>query len=192
MKVLRNQLVLPLNFEILIDENDPVWKMAEICDTLDYTRLYDAYLRHWRMIDPVVLFEILVFAYMNGIYSGRAIEHACKTDVRFMWLLQGQPAPDHSTFVRFQNERLTGVIKDLFFQLIEKLHELGEIQFRNIFIDGTKIEANANRYTFVWAKSVEKNLKLFQNRPRRDLYADERGSYEERSAQAGIQRSDRR
>ena len=158
MKVLRNQLVLPLKFEILIDENDPVWKMAEICDTLDYTRLYDAYLRHWRMIDPVVLFEILVFAYMNGIYSGRAIEHACKTDVRFMWLLQGQPAPDHSTFVRFQNERLTGVIKDLFFQLIEKLHELGEIQFRNIFIDGTKIEANANRYTFVWAKSVEKNL----------------------------------
>ena len=158
MKVLKNQLVLPLNFEILIDENDPVWKLTEICDTLDYTRLYDEYLRHWRVIDPVVLFEILVFAYMNGIYSSRAIEHACKTDIRFMWLLQGQSAPDHATFARFQNERLTNVIEDLFFQLIEKLHELGEIQFRNIFIDGTKIEANANRYTFVWAKSVEKNL----------------------------------
>ena len=158
MKVLRNQLVLPLNFEILIDENDPVWKLTEICDGLDYTRLYDEYLRHWRIIDPVILFEILVFAYMNGIYSSRAIEHACKTDVRFMWLLQGQSAPDHATFARFQNERLVGVIEDLFFQLIEKLHELGEIQFRNIFIDGTKIEANANRYTFVWAKSVEKKL----------------------------------
>ena len=158
MKVLRNQLVLPLNFEILIDENDPVWKLTEICDGLDYTRLYDEYLRHWRTIDPAVLFEILVFAYMNGIYSSRAIEHACKTDVRFMWLLQGQSAPDHATFARFQNERLVGVMEDLFFQLIEKLHELGEIQFRNIFIDGTKIEANANRYTFVWAKSVEKNL----------------------------------
>ena len=95
MKVLRNQLVLPLNFEILIDENDPVWKLTEICDSLDYTCLYDEYLRHWQVIDPVVLFEILVFAYMNGIYSSRAIEHACKTDVRFMWLLQGQPAPDH-------------------------------------------------------------------------------------------------
>ena len=158
MKVLRNQLVLPLNFEILIDENDPVWKLTEICDTLDYTRLYDEYLRHWRIIDPVIVFEILVFAYMNGIYSSRAIEHACKTDVRFMWLLQGQSAPDHATFARFQNERVTKVIEDLFFQLIEKLHKLGEIQFRNIFIDGTKIEANANRYTFVWAKSVEKNL----------------------------------
>ena len=99
-----------------------------------------------------------MFAYMNGIYSSRAIENACKTDIRFMWLLQGQPAPDHSTFARFQNEKLTNVIEDLFFQFIEKLHELGEIQFRNIFIDGTKIEANANRYTFVWAKSVEKNL----------------------------------
>ena len=158
MKVLRNQLVLPLNFEILIDENDPVWKLTEICDTLDYTRLYDEYLRQWRVIDPVVLFEILVFAYMNGIYSSRAIENVCKTDIRFMWLLQGQPAPDHSTFARFQNERLTNVIEDLFLQFIEKLHELGEIKFRNIFIDGTKIEANANRYTFVWAKSVEKNL----------------------------------
>ena len=49
MKVLRNQLVLPLNFEILIDENDPVWKLTEICDGLDYTRLYNEYLRHWRI-----------------------------------------------------------------------------------------------------------------------------------------------
>ena len=61
-----------------------------------------------------------------------------------MWLLQGEPAPDHSTFARFQNEKLVGVIEDLFYQLILKLHELGEIEFNNIFIDGTKIEANAN------------------------------------------------
>ncbi|MEE0958082.1 MAG: transposase, partial [Ruminococcus sp.] len=147
MKVLRNQLVLPLNFEVLIDENDPVWKLTEICDALDYSRLYDEYLRHWRSIDPVIMFEILVFAYMNGIYSSRGIEQACKTDIRFMWLLQGEPAPDHSTFARFQNEKLVGVIEDLFYQLILKLHELGEIEFNNIFIDGTKIEANANRYT---------------------------------------------
>ena len=78
----------------MLDENDPVWKLVEICDTLDYTRLYEEYLRHWRAIDPVVMFEILVFAYMNRIYSSRAIEQACKTDVRFMWLLQGQSAPE--------------------------------------------------------------------------------------------------
>ena len=153
----------------MIDENDPVWKLVEICDTLDYTRLYDEYLRHWRAIDPAVMFEILVFAYMNRIYSSRAIERACKTDIRFMWLLQGQSAPDHATIARFQNERLTDVIEDLFVQLITKLHKLGEIKFNNIFIDGTKIEANANRYTFVWAKTVEKNLQKLNAKINREL-----------------------
>ena len=93
MKINRNQLFLPLNYEVMIDENDPVWEFVEICDTLDYTRLYEEYLRHWRAIDPVVMFEILVFAFMNCIYSSRAIEQACKTDVRFMWLLQGLSSP---------------------------------------------------------------------------------------------------
>lgn len=167
----RNQLVLPLNIEIKIDINDPVRKLAEICDELDYTKLYDAYLRHWRKIDPVILFEILVFANMNRIYSSRDIEKACKYDIRFMWLLQDQPVPDHSTFARFQNERLVGVIEDLFYQLIEKLHELGEIEYRNIFIDGTKIESNANRYTFVWAKTVKKNLQKLNAKINRELPA---------------------
>ena len=130
MKVLRNQLVLPLNFEIIINKNDPVWKLTEICDTLDYTRLYDEYLRHWRMIDPVVLFEILVFAYMNGIYSSRAIENACKTDIRFMWLLQGQPTPDHSTFARFQNERLNIKYFDMHFCAIDQIYTIVSVAAR--------------------------------------------------------------
>lgn len=160
----RNQLVLPLNLEIKIEKNDPVRKLAEICDELDYTKLYSLYLRSWRKIDPAVLFEILVFAYMNGIYSSRDIEKACKNDIRFMWLLQDEPVPDHSTFARLQNERLAGVIEELFCQLVEKLCDLGEISYKNIFIDGTKIEANANRYTFVWAKAVEKNLQKLKNK----------------------------
>lgn len=169
MKTNRNQLVLPFNYEAIIDENDPVWKLVEICDTLDYSKLYDTYLRHWRIIDPVVMFEILVFAYMNGIYSSRKIEQACKTDIRFMWLLQNQAAPDHATIARFQNERLADVIEDLFYQIIMKLYELGEVKFRNLFVDGTKIEANANRYTFVWAKTIEKNLQKLNAKINQEL-----------------------
>lgn len=169
MMTKRNQLFLPISFEVLIDKNDPVWKLTEICDTLDYTQLYDEYLRNWRSVDPAILFEILVFAYMNGIYSSRDIEKVCKTDIRFMWLLQGENAPDHATFARFQNERLVGVIEDLFYQLIQKLHNLEEIKFQNIFIDGTKIEANANRYTFVWAKAVEKNLQKLNAKINKEL-----------------------
>lgn len=154
----RNQVVLLLDLGIKIQDSDPVRKLVEICDELDYTKLYAAYFRHWRKVDPAVLFEILVFAYMNGIYSSRGIEKTCKTDIKFMWILQNEPVPDHSTFARFQDERLTSVIEDLFYQLIGKLSELGEISYENIFVDGTKIEANANRYTFVWAKAVQKNL----------------------------------
>mgnify|MGYP003303146318 FL=1 len=164
MKMLRNQVVLPLDLGIKIDENDPVRKLVEICEELDYSKLYSAYLRSWRKVDPAILFEILVFAYMNGIYSSRDIEKACKTDIRFMWILQNEPVPDHSTIARFQNEKLTKVIEDLFYQLIAKLSEIGEISFENIFVDGTKIEANANRYTFVWSKAVEKNLRKLEAR----------------------------
>ena len=169
MKSLRNQLVLPINFECMIDDNDPVWKVVEICESLDYTKLYDTYLRHWRKVDPAILFEIIVFAYMNGICSSRDIESACKHDIRFMWLLQNEEAPDHSTIARFQNEKLVGVVEDLFYQFVEKLYKMGEIEYKNIFIDGTKIEANANRYTFVWAKTVEKNLQKLNSKINAEL-----------------------
>ena len=55
-------------------------------------------------------------------------------------------------------------IEDLFYQLVSKLGEMNEIAYENLFIDGTKIEANANRYTFVWIKSTEKNLQRLQNK----------------------------
>ena len=155
---IRNQVVLPINLERKINPDDPVFKLVEICDELDYTELYRAYLRRWRKIDPAALFEVLVFAYMNGIYSSRDIESACRNDIRFMWILQNAPVPDHATIARFQNERLASVIENLFYQLINKLSALGEIEFENLFVDGTKIEANANRYTFVWAKAVQKNM----------------------------------
>jgi transposase len=86
---------------------------------------------------------------MHGKYSSREIEDLCRNDIRFMWLLGGEAAPDHATIARFQNERLVSVVEDLFYQLANKLIELGEISYNNVFVDGTKIEANANRYTDV-------------------------------------------
>lgn len=90
---IRKQVVLPLNLERKISPDDPVFKLIEICDELDYTELYRVYLRRWRKIDPATMFEVLVFAYMNGIYSSRDIESACRNDIRFMWILQDAPTP---------------------------------------------------------------------------------------------------
>lgn len=158
----RNQLFLPIDFEIKIAENDPVRKLVEICEELDYTELYKRYVRKWRKVSPETLFELVVFGYMQKRYSTRQIEEACRTDIRFMWILQNEPVPDHSTIDRFLDKRLADVIEDLFYQLVDKLYALGEVRFKNMFVDGTKLEANANRYTFVWKKAVATNLKKLE------------------------------
>ena len=158
MKAHGNQVVLPLNVAKIIDESDPVFKMAELLGELDYRKLRRTYRRHWRSISPEIMFSVIVYANMKGIYSSRGIEEACKTDIRFMWLLQYHKAPDHTTISRFLENNMSGCAEDLFCQLVEKLAEMGEIDFEELFVDGTKIEANANRYTFVWAKAVEKRL----------------------------------
>ena len=154
----KNQVVLPIDLEICIPKGDFVFKVAEICESLDYSELYATYVRVWRKVNPITMFEIMVFGYMEHLYSGRDIAKACKTDIRFMWLLNGEPAPSHATISRFQDERLKEVMEGLFYQFIEKLYEMKEIEFKYLFVDGTKIEANANRYTFVWKKAVNKNL----------------------------------
>ena len=154
----KNQVVLPLDLGICIPEGDFVFKVAEICESLDYTELFNTYLRNWRKVNPITMFELLVFGYMERKFSSYAIEKACHTDIRFMWLLAGEPTPSVATIKRFQSEKLSEAMEGLFYQFVNKLHEIGEIKFKNLFVDGTKIEAYANKYTFVWKSAVEKNL----------------------------------
>ena len=154
----KSQVVIPLDLEICIPKEDFVFKVAEICESLDYTELFKTYMRNWRKVNPITMFELLVFGYMERKFSSYAIEKACRTDIRFMWLLQGEPVPSVSTLKRFQSERLGEAIEGLFYQFVEKLYEMGEVKFKNLFVDGTKIEAYANKYTFVWKKATEKRL----------------------------------
>ena len=158
------QLVLPLNFEVLIPEDDSVRLLSHLLEGLNYSKLYQAYSHTGRKpsIEPKILFKVLTYAYSNNIYSSRKIEAACKRDINFMWLLKGAKAPDHSTIARFRKEYLSETVEDLFCQMVKYLYSIGEIEFENLFVDGTKIEANANRYTFVWKKVVNKNeAKMF-------------------------------
>lgn len=153
-----HQIVLPINLEIIIPEDDSVRLLYEVTEGLNYKRLYKAYSAIGRnpAIEPKTLFRILVYGYMEGIYSSRKLEKACKRDINFKWLLQGEKAPEHNTIARFRSARISECIDDLFTQLVKKLADMGEIKFENIFVDGTKIEANANRYSFVWKKAVDK------------------------------------
>jgi len=158
------QLVLPINFEVLIPIDDSVRLLSQILEGLNYDKLYRAYSHTGRKpaVDPKILFKVLTYAYSCNIYSSRKIESACKRDINFMWLLQGKKAPDHSTIARFRQEYLKDSLEDLFYQFVKHLHSIDEIKLENVFIDGTKIEANANKYTFVWKKAVSKNeAKMF-------------------------------
>lgn len=158
------QLILPFNFEAFIPADDSVRLLSHILEGLNYEALYRAYSFTGRKpaVEPKILFKVLTYAYMNNIYSSRKIETSCKRDINFMWLLEGSKAPDHSTIARFRKYYLKDSVDNLFFQMVQYLHNIGEVTFKNIFVDGTKIEANANRYTFVWKKVVSKNeAKMF-------------------------------
>jgi len=152
------QLKICSELDILIPCDESVRLLSEVMEELDYTGLYRAYSHTGRKpkTSPVAMFKILVYGSMEGVYAGRKLARACLRDVNYMWLLGEEPAPDHDALNRFRSKHLSGVVEDLFYQLVRKLHEIGEIQFAHLFADGTKVEANANKYTFVWKKSTGK------------------------------------
>ncbi len=152
------QLVLPLCLEGLIPEDESVRLLSHELEELNYTLLYQAYSAKGRnpAVDPKTMFKILTYAYSQNIYSSRKIETACRRDINFMWLLAGHKAPDHSTIARFRTGFLAEACEDLFYQMVRRLAAMGELSKETVFIDGTKLEACANKYTFVWKKSVGK------------------------------------
>ena len=155
-----NQVFLPINTEILIPSDEPVRLLSAIMEEMDYTKLMATYSRMGRIeYPPRLLFKVIVYAYSRKIYSSRGIERACRENINFMYLLEGHNPPDHNTIARFRKDHLQDVVEDLLTQMVELLVAHGVISFEQsaVFIDGTKIEANANRYSFVWKTRVTKS-----------------------------------
>ena len=157
------QIKLPLDVEILIPADDPVRLLSAFVEGMELSDLYQTYGKIKKnQATPRQLFKIMVYASMNRIYSSRDIETACRRDINFMYLLEGKPAPDHATFARFISLHFAQCSKKTLAEVSKLLYSLGEISGESIFIDGTKIESIANKYTFVWKKAVTKNqAKLF-------------------------------
>lgn len=148
------QLELPQGVTYLISEDEPVRLLWEVLEGMDFT----AHEKENTAWSTQELFAIWVLGMQTGRFSNRKLEEGCRNDIRFMWLLDGKRPPDHSTLSRFRQKKLPGLLADLFSQQMAYLSGLGEIDYENTFIDGTKLEANASRYSFVWRKSVEKHL----------------------------------
>ena len=150
--------------DAMIPADDSVRLLSAFVEGMDLSELYATYDRvRKNQASPRQMLKIMIYASMNRLFSSRDIETACKRDINFMFLLEGMPAPDHATIARFISLHLSACSRELLANVTSMLYELGEISGKTVFIDGTKIESRANKYTFVWKKSVTKNqARLFE------------------------------
>ena len=153
------QLLISESFaEKVIPENDSVRLLDKIVEGMDLSALYGIYACTGRpiAIPPSTILEIMLYASTEGIRAPRQIQKRCGRDINYIWLLDGAAAPKFNHFERFRRNLLSKCADTLLAQLVQKLVVLGEIRFEHLFVDGIKVEANANKYRFIWKKSVTK------------------------------------
>lgn len=156
------QLKLPLEIEKIIEISDPVYTFCEVLNQIDLKRylVIKENRTGRKRFDSETLLKVILFAFMeHGYVSVREIEKLCKTDIRFMWLLQDNDAPSFMTIDNFMNHCLSESIGDIFIEINKYIFEQENVDLDHVYIDGTKLVANANKYSWVWKKSSIKNRK---------------------------------
>lgn len=146
-------------FELNLPADDPVYTLKKVLEDIDFSGLTARYSPKGRTgYNPIMMYAIVTYANMLGIKSVDRIVELCERDLAFIWLVRGQK-PKRDAFYDFIDRRLsTEVLDDLHYQFVRRLEKEGLITLKELFIDGTKIEANANRYTFVWRGSINYHL----------------------------------
>jgi transposase len=148
-------LLLPPSLEDFIDPNHPVRTVNQVIDTIDLDPLIAKYKGGGSSsFHPRLMLKVLIYGYLTNTYSSRKIEDALRQNVHFMWL-SGMQYPDHNTINRFRSDRLKEVLKEVFSQVVLLLIKSGHVNLKEVYLDGTKIEASANRYTFIWGRAIK-------------------------------------
>ena len=134
-------------FELRLPDDDPVYTLKKVMEELDFSGLLANCSDKGRTgYNPIMMYVVVAYANMRGVRAVDRIVELCERDLAFIWLTKGQK-PKRDAFYEFKNKKLTAdVLDELNYQFLRRLQKEGLI----IFIDGIKIEANANRYTFVW------------------------------------------
>lgn len=153
----KQNLLLPPSLDELVPKNHVVRVVDAVIDRLDISEILSTYRGGGNSaFNPKMMLKVLVFAYLSNVYSSRRIEELLKRDIYFMWL-SGMKTPDFRTINYYRGKRLKEGFDSVFTQVVQLLHEEGFVSLKVQYIDGTKIESVANKYTFVWRGSVEKN-----------------------------------
>ena len=167
------RLLFPPSFDDFIPENDPVRVINTVVNKIDLTTILKTYKdKGCSAYHPKMLLKVIVYAYLRNTYSSRKIEELTANDVRFMWL-SGMQRPDHNTINNFRSSKLKDTLREIFTQVIKLFVEEQMITLQKCYTDGTKIEANANRYTFIWGKSIHtRTVKIAEQINELWAYAD--------------------
>ena len=160
--VMNQAALLPPSYEEKIPEKHLVRVVNEAVEKIDVSVLLAEYRGGGTSsYHPKMLLKVLVYAYAEKIYSSRRIAKALRENIHFMWI-SGENCPDFRTINDFRGNRMKGVIGDLFSEVLEYLVAGGYVKLENYFVDGTKIEADANKHKMVWAKRRENYEKRVQ------------------------------
>ena len=175
--------LFPVSLDSKISQDSPVRLVNQVVDNPDISKIIDSYKGGGTSsYPPRVMLKIVIFAYLNNIYSCRKIEDAVKDRITFMWL-SGGLEPDHNTVNRFRSKHLKETINDIFTQVVTMLVEMGYLSLDIAYIDGTKLESRANRYTFVRRKTVEKNRAKLEAKIRKVLSYIEEGIMQDKRSE---------
>ena len=146
-------------FELHLPDDDPVYTLKKVMEELDFSGLLACYSDKGRTgYNPIMMYAVVTYANMRGVRAVDRIVELCERDLAFIWLTKGQK-PRRDAFYDFKGKKLTGeVLDELNYQFLRRLKKEGLLTLKELFIDGTKIEANANRYTFVWRGTLNYHL----------------------------------
>ena len=153
-----NKLILPLDLAVKLQKNDIAFSIHHLVESIPH-EAFNAFVRHngCPAYHPRMMLKVILCGYTQSAFSGRKIEDLVKDSIRMMWLAQGYE-PSYRTINRFRvHPDMKELIRQCFVQFRCQLIQEKLIDQEAIFIDGTKIEANANKFTFVWKKSVERH-----------------------------------
>lgn len=158
--------LLPPDLEELIPENHLVRTVNEAIEELDLTILYQQYKGGGTSsYHPKMMLKVLVYGYIEKQYSSRRIAKALRENINFMWL-SGQNRPDFRTINRFRGEVMKNIIGEVFGSVLEMLIEQGHVKLEDYYVDGSKLEANARKYSAVWAKNTKRYKEQVQRKIR--------------------------
>jgi transposase len=173
------QLQLPTDLEDIIPDAHLVRRVHEAIERVNLDPLIQQYKGGGTSsYHPKMMLKVLVYAYTQQIYSSRKIAKALRENIHFMWI-SGNSRPDFRTINRFRGEVLGKVMAEIFTAVLELLIEEGYVKLEHYFLDGTKIEANAGKYTYVWAKSTKRNKGQLQAKVKQLLEEIERVNKDE-------------